>query len=112
MSWRAWLFGGPVRGPSKPASERSNAPSSTIEISFDGSSYRVRRRRHPQARRYTLRVDAPAREVMLTMPARGNLTAAREFAQKNGGWIAARLARIPKAEPFAHGIEVPLRGIP
>jgi predicted metal-dependent hydrolase len=103
MSWRTWLFHGP--------SEQSGAPS-TIEISFDASTYRVRLRRHPTARRYTLRVDAAARDVILTMPTRGSLKAAREFAQKHGGWIAARLSRLPKATPFAHGVVVPLRGIP
>jgi predicted metal-dependent hydrolase len=103
MSWRALLF----RTPSEP----SNEPS-TVEIAFDGSTFQVRLRRHPKARRYTLRVDAGARDVILTMPTRGNLKAAREFAQKHGGWIAARLSRLPKAAPFAHGVVVPLRGIP
>ena len=37
---------------------------------------------------------------------------AREFAQKHGAWIAARLKRLPQATPFAHGEMVPLRGVP
>ena len=37
---------------------------------------------------------------------------ARDFAQQHGGWIAARLKRLPEAAPFLHGVEVPLRGIP
>ena len=37
---------------------------------------------------------------------------ARDFAQKHGAWIAARLKRLPQAAPFAHGSEVPLRGDP
>jgi predicted metal-dependent hydrolase len=49
---------------------------------------------------------------VLTMPARSSIKDAREFAQKHGGWIAARLTRLPESAPFAHGIEVPLRGIP
>src|SRR5262249_56858856 len=32
--------------------------------------------------------------------------------RKEGGWSAARLKRLPEAAPFAHGIEVPLRGVP
>jgi len=39
------------------------------------------------------------------------LNEARDFAQKHGGWIAARLGRLPDAAPFAHGIVVPLRGV-
>ena len=83
----------------------------TIEITFEGIAYPVRVRRHKQARRYTLRIDAPAREVVLTIPQRGSLREAKEFAAKHGAWIAVRLQRLPKAAPFADGIEIPLRGI-
>ena len=79
---------------------------------FDRSIYLVRVRRHRQARRYTLRIQAATREVILTIPPRGTLKEARAFAQKHGGWIAARLGRLPKAVPFADGIVVPLRGTP
>ncbi len=37
---------------------------------------------------------------------------AREFAELHGGWIAARLGRLPKAAPFQPGTVVPLRGVP
>jgi predicted metal-dependent hydrolase len=99
MSLRALLY----RRPSEP---------STVQVVFDKAIYLVRLRRHRQARRYTLRIDAASREVVLTMPPRGSLKEAKEFAQKHGGWIAARLKRLPEAAPFAHGIEVPLRGVP
>jgi predicted metal-dependent hydrolase len=82
-----------------------------IEVVFDQALYPVRVRRHRQARRYTLRIDAPSREVVLTIPPRGNLREAKEFAQKHGAWIAARLKRLPTAAPFEHGIDVPLRGV-
>ena len=98
MSQRALLY----RRPSEPQA---------IEVIFDQSVYLVRLRRHRQARRYTLRIQAATREVILTMPPRGTLKEAREFAQKHGGWIAARLGRLPEAVPFAHGVMVPLRGI-
>ena len=99
MALRALLY----RRPSEPSS---------IQILFDKAVYLVRVRRHRQARRYTLRIDAASREVVLTMPPRGSLREAREFAQKHGAWIAARLKRLPEAAPFAHGFEVPLRGEP
>ncbi|HEY4922563.1 MAG TPA: SprT family zinc-dependent metalloprotease [Xanthobacteraceae bacterium] len=82
-----------------------------IEIAFDGVVFSVRLRRHPQARRYTLRIQAATREVVLTMPPRGSLKEARAFAQRHGGWIAARLGRLPAALPFAHGALVPVRGV-
>jgi predicted metal-dependent hydrolase len=99
MSLRALLY----RRPSEP---------SVVQVVFDKAIYLVRLRRHRQARRYTLRIDAPTREVVLTMPPRGSVREAKEFAQKHGGWIAARLKRLPEAAPFAHGVEVPLRGEP
>jgi predicted metal-dependent hydrolase len=82
-----------------------------IEIVFDGSIYLVHLRRHRQARRYTLRINAAKREVILTIPPRGSLKEARAFAQKHGGWIAARLRRLPEATPFTDGTTVPLRGV-
>ncbi len=99
MSLRALLY----RRPTEPQA---------IEIVFEKAMYLVRLRRHRQARRYTLRIHAATREVVLTMPPRGSLKEAKDFAQKHGGWIAARLGRLPKAAPFAHGTIVPLRGVP
>jgi predicted metal-dependent hydrolase len=98
MSQRALLY----RRPSEP---------SAVQVVFERAFYLVRLRRHRQARRYTLRIDAASREVVLTMPPRGSIKEAKEFAQKHGGWIAARLERLPEAAPFAHGVEVPLRGL-
>src|ERR1700691_2774878 len=83
-----------------------------IEVVFDRAVHAVRLRRHRQARRYTLRIQAATREVILTMPPRGTLKEARAFAQKHGGWIAARLGRLPEAVPFTPGVVVPVRGVP
>jgi predicted metal-dependent hydrolase len=98
MSNRALLY----RRPSEPQA---------IEVVFDKSIYLVRVRRHRQARRYTLRIAAATREVILTIPPRGTMKEARAFAQKHGGWIAARLGRLPEAVRFAHGVVIPLRGL-
>jgi predicted metal-dependent hydrolase len=97
MPLRALLY----RRPSEPQA---------IDIVFDKAIYLVRLRRHRQARRYTLRIHSATREVVLTMPPRGSLKEAKEFAQKHGGWIAARLGRLPVAAPFAPGVVLPLRG--
>jgi predicted metal-dependent hydrolase len=82
-----------------------------IEVAFDGATYQVALRRHRQARRYTLRIQAASRAIVLTMPPHGSVREAKAFAQRNGAWIAARLKRLPQAIPFADGIEVPLRGV-
>jgi hypothetical protein len=98
MPLRALLY----RRPSEPPA---------ITIVFDREAYLVRLRRHRQARRYTLRIHSVTREVVLTMPPRGSLKQACEFARKHGAWIAARLGRLPVAAPFAHGAVLPLRGV-
>ena len=99
MSLRALLF----RRPPDPQ---------LIEIAFDGAIYPVELRRHARATRYTLRVQAANRAITLTMPMRGSVREAKAFAERNGGWIAARLKRLPQAIPFADGLELPLRGVP
>jgi predicted metal-dependent hydrolase len=83
---------------------------SEIAVEFDGETYSVRLQRHRRARRYTLRVQSIAREVVLTMPPRGSVKEARAFAQKHGAWIAARLEKLPQPAPFADGLVLPLRG--
>jgi predicted metal-dependent hydrolase len=89
---------------------RTSAPVS-ITVVFEREVYLVRLRRHPRARRYTLRIHSTTREVVVSMPPRGSVKQATEFAQKNGAWIAARLQRLPEVAPFGHGTVVPLRGV-
>jgi predicted metal-dependent hydrolase len=98
MSLRSLLF----RRPVEPR---------TIEVPFDGAVYRVRLRRHRQARRYTLRIQAATREVVLTLPSRGSIKEATDFAGRHGAWIAARLGRLPEQVSLEHGTVVPLRGV-
>lgn len=80
---------------------------------FSGErSYELAVVRHPRARRYTIRVRDAYRDVVLTMPRRGNLADAHVFAQKNVAWIASKLAKLPDIVPFADDEIVPLRGVP
>src|ERR1700731_4880308 len=81
MSSRALLY----RRPYEP---------SAIEVIFDRSFYLMPGRWPQQPRGYTRRCTAATREVVLTIPPRGTLKEAREFAQKHGGWIGARLGRL------------------
>jgi predicted metal-dependent hydrolase len=87
------------------------SPTSELEIAHAGELYRVALRRNAATRRYTLRVRAASRDVLLTMPARGTLKAAREFAERHAAWIGVRLARLPKPVAFLAGEVAPLRGI-
>jgi len=83
-----------------------------MTVTFGAEEFEVTLRRNAKARRYTLRVQAATREVVLTLPPRGSLKQAREFAERNAAWIAARLARLPAPMPFTDGAMVPLRGVP
>src|SRR5271167_1216277 len=91
---------------------RRPAEPSTLLVKHGSQVFAIRLRRHRRARRYTLRIHPTDREAILTMPPRGTIAEAREFAQRHGGWIAARLGRLPKAAPFLAGTVVPLRGVP
>src|ERR1700739_3071222 len=90
---------------------RRPAEPSTILVRHCSQIFAVRLRRHRRARRYTLRIHPTDREAILTMPPRGTIVEAKDFAQRHGGWHAARLGRLPKAAPFLPGTIVPLRGV-
>ncbi|HWK87979.1 MAG TPA: SprT family zinc-dependent metalloprotease [Xanthobacteraceae bacterium] len=91
----------------KPESEPDH-----LMIAGEGEPYRIELRRHAAARRYTLRVRETSRDIVLTMPPRGSLRQAKNFAEKNAGWIAARLKRLPGPIAFVDGATIPLRGEP
>jgi hypothetical protein len=82
-----------------------------IVVSHEGAVYRVALRRRAAARRLTLRVSSATGEAVLTIPERTDLAAARRFADAHGGWIAARLARVPDRVALVPGAVVPLRGV-
>jgi hypothetical protein len=50
-------------------------------------------RRHHRARRYVLRLH-PDGTARVSVPPRGSLRAAREFAERQTGWLARQLARL------------------
>ena len=81
-----------------------------LDIVHDGENFRVSVRRLPSARRLTLRVSQATGEVVITLPARTAIATAQRFAVSHGGWIAARLARLPERVPFAPGELLPVRG--
>lgn len=84
----------------------------TIELALDGEALRVAVRRHPQARRLTLRVRAASRDVTLTAPPHVALATARDFVQRHREWVRVRLGRLPEVVRFEPGATIPLRGQP
>ncbi len=98
-----------------PGSSRKNAPRTSdiayLDISHAGETYRVALKRINSARRFTLRVRAATRDVVLTMPPRGSIAGARSFIERHAAWIGVRLQRLPAPMPFGGGEIVPIRGI-
>lgn len=82
-----------------------------VDVSHSGETYRVILKRIRGARRYTLRIRAASRDVVLSMPYRGKVAEAKRFAGTHAAWIGARIRRLPEPVPFAHGSVLPLRGI-
>lgn len=68
-------------------------------------------RRHPGARRMTLRVSRTRRAVIVTLPPQCCLDEAGSFIHRNIGWVRARLATMPEPVPFTDGALIPLRGV-
>jgi predicted metal-dependent hydrolase len=67
-------------------------------------------RRHPSARRMTLRVSRTRRAVIVTVPMQCNLSDADTFLNRHLDWIRERLGTLPTPVPFADGGVMPLRG--
>ncbi len=82
-----------------------------LDVAHNGEVYRIAINRSTRSRRFTLRVRAASRDVLLTMPARASLTSAREFAERHSAWIGARLARLPRPVPFEPMAKAPVRGV-
>ncbi len=83
-----------------------------IEVAHGERRFKVAVKRRATARRFTLRVSTASGDVVLTLPDRADLKAARIFAEAHGGWIATRLAKRPDTVAFQAGALVPVRGVP
>jgi predicted metal-dependent hydrolase len=69
-------------------------------------------RRHPGARRLTLRVSRTRRAVIVTLPVQCDLDEAGTFLHRNIEWVRERLDSLPEPVPFRDGAFMPLRGEP
>jgi hypothetical protein len=67
-------------------------------------------RRHPGARRLTLRVSRTRRAVIVTLPVQCDLGEAGSFLSRNIEWVRERLNSLPHPVPFCDGALLPLRG--
>jgi len=91
---------------------RGEPEPSHLDIRHGDSAFRVELRRRSIARRVTLRVSGATGDIVLTLPERTSIATARKFAEAHGGWIAARVSRLPDRVPFVAGAMIPFRGVP
>jgi predicted metal-dependent hydrolase len=68
-------------------------------------------RRHPRARRLSLRLPVGDGSVLVTIPERAAFADGVALARNNSAWIEAKVAARPKRVAFVPGAVVPLRGI-
>jgi predicted metal-dependent hydrolase len=67
-------------------------------------------RRHPRARRLTLRLPVGGDGVVVTIPERTAFADGVALARTNSGWIAERMGNRPERVGFCNGAILPLRG--
>ena len=87
--------------------KRSNAKRG---LDLEGLAAPVEVRRHPGARRLTLRVSKTKRAVIVTVPDQCRMDEAGRFLENNLAWVRERLGRVPEPVPFADGVGIPVRG--
>lgn len=76
-----------------------------------GSDTRILWRRSKRARRVSLRIEPKAGLVVVTLPPRAGRRAGLALLSEHAGWVAASLAALPGAIPFAANALVPLCGV-
>ncbi|HYZ33318.1 MAG TPA: M48 family metallopeptidase [Crenalkalicoccus sp.] len=72
----------------------------------------VRWRRSTRARRVSLRIDARAGEVVVTLPPRAGRRAGMALLNTHAAWVRERLAALSPHIALREGSEVPLGGVP
>ena len=82
----------------------------SVALRVHGISAPVEVRRHPGARRLTLRVSNTRRWVVVTLPAQCRMEEADRFLRSHLDWVRERLGSVPEPVPFVDGALLPLRG--
>jgi len=96
---RLLRYSTPIMSPTQPL---------TSDLLQDG----VTIRRHPRARRISLRIDPHTREVILTLPQRASERNGIEFLRSKSDWVTKQLATLPQVVEMKPGALFPLFGVP
>lgn len=84
--------------------------SGIVALDDAGGRITLRVKRHPRARRISLRADPRDGAVVLVLPTRASVAAGLAFARAQSAWIRARLAALDAPLPFAPGARLVLLG--
>jgi predicted metal-dependent hydrolase len=85
-------------------------PLAAEQLCISGLQALIEVRRHPTARRMTLRVSRTRRAVIVTLPMQCDLDQAGTFLNHHLDWVRRHLGSLPQPVPFRDGSVVPLRG--
>ena len=91
---------------------KAAAPSQKPAARLEDFGAQLQVRRHPGARRLTLRVSRTSRAVIVTLPVQCDLDEAGSFLSRHIEWVRERLDSLPDPVPFRCGAAMPLRGEP
>ena len=82
------------------------------EIALENCDIPITFRRHPKARRLTLRVSSTDRSAIVTVPPYCTDKETISFLENNRNWLFEQFEKLPEAAPFKQGSIIPLRGEP
>ena len=82
-----------------------------LMLDIDGRPVRVALKRNARATRYSLRIPASGGDPVLSLPANGSFSTARDFAIRHHDWLADKLALVPEPIRLSAGVEIPLRDV-
>lgn len=80
-------------------------------IALENFEVPIQFRRHPKARRLTLRVSATNRSVIITAPPFCSDHETIAFLEAHRGWLHRQIEKLPEPAPFHEGTSMPLRGV-
>jgi len=80
------------------------------EIALENCDIPIKFRRHPKARRLTLRVSSTDRSAIVTVPPYCSDKETISFLENHRNWLFEQFEKLPEAAPFKHESIIPLRG--
>ena len=82
------------------------------ELALENCDIPIKFRRHPKARRLTLRVSSTDRSAIVTVPPYCSDKETISFLENHRNWLFEQFEKLPEAAPFKHESIIPLRGEP